>query len=178
MKNKFSINLNIHHIVYHRQLFGVMNLKTESDQNNIESLLRQVTLPSVFTFTELKSAIYSWANIKENQSHVIKLRRYDNSLVPLSALFQGSSKEKPFLMDVVKFHQFSLLTAEAKAFSPRLASLALIRCFLSKLLVSSFTISVFIGVSYVMFSTCLIKRINARISFFHSLFNLVPGPQY
>ncbi|OXU31775.1 hypothetical protein TSAR_006773 [Trichomalopsis sarcophagae] len=66
----------------------------ESDQNNIESLLRQVTLPSVFTFTELKSAIYSWANIKENQSYVIKLRRYDNSLVPLSALFQGSSKEK------------------------------------------------------------------------------------
>ncbi|XP_031788984.1 uncharacterized protein LOC107982113 isoform X7 [Nasonia vitripennis] len=121
MKNKFSINLNIHHIVYHRQLFGVMNLKTESDQNNIESLLRQVTLPSVFTFTELKSAIYSWANIKENQSHVIKLRRYDNSLVPLSALFQGSSKEKPFLMDVVKFHQFC--TANIQSVSPDYTSI-------------------------------------------------------
>ncbi|XP_031788983.1 uncharacterized protein LOC107982113 isoform X6 [Nasonia vitripennis] len=93
----------------------------ESDQNNIESLLRQVTLPSVFTFTELKSAIYSWANIKENQSHVIKLRRYDNSLVPLSALFQGSSKEKPFLMDVVKFHQFC--TANIQSVSPDYTSI-------------------------------------------------------
>ena len=64
------------------------------NSDNIRTSLRQVVLPPLLTFTELKSMVYSWADISENDSKVIKIRQYNNCLIPLSGLFQGSSMEK------------------------------------------------------------------------------------
>lgn len=61
---------------------------------DLESSLRRVTLPSGSTLDELKTSIYSWIGVEEDSTRVLKIRRHDNNLIPLSSLLSGSSKDK------------------------------------------------------------------------------------
>lgn len=69
-------------------------LESEDDVKDLETTLRRVTLPSGSTLDELKSSIYSWIGVEEDSSRVLKIRRHDNNLVPLSSLLSGSTKDK------------------------------------------------------------------------------------
>ncbi|XP_033220283.1 uncharacterized protein LOC117174933 [Belonocnema kinseyi] len=81
-------------------------LETGCDIDELETSFRRFTLPSGSTLDELKSSIYSWIEIEEDTSRVFKIRRHDNNLIPLSSLLSGSSKDKPFIIDIVRVHQF------------------------------------------------------------------------
>lgn len=81
-------------------------LESEEDVTDLESSLRRVTLPSGSTLDELKTSIYSWIGVEEDSTRVLKIRRHDNNLIPLSSLLSGSSKDKPFIIDIVRVHQF------------------------------------------------------------------------
>jgi hypothetical protein len=80
---------------YYYENYNLSNfIFIESNSKMVENTLRQVMIPSTLTFAELKSTIYSWVNVEENNSKIVKLRRYDNNLIPLSTLLQGSSEQK------------------------------------------------------------------------------------
>lgn len=68
--------------------------------------LHHVNLSSGSTFDELKSSIYSSIGMEEDCSKVLKIRRHDNNLIPFTSLLSGSSKDKPFIIDIVRVHQF------------------------------------------------------------------------
>lgn len=84
----------------------------ESGSSEVPESLQQVLLPHVTEFEELKSMVYSWPGLTVDAQKVIKVRRHDGFLIPLSALYQGSTKEKPFILDVVNFYQSSLKRKE------------------------------------------------------------------
>ncbi|XP_043492573.1 uncharacterized protein LOC122517996 isoform X2 [Polistes fuscatus] len=50
--------------------------------------------------------IRRYDQIEKDNSKVLKIRRHDNHLIPLSSLLKGSQKDKPFIIDVVGVHQF------------------------------------------------------------------------
>lgn len=66
----------------------------EPENTNVEESLQQVTLSTGLTFDELKNLVYSWANVDECNTRVLKIRRYDHNLVPLSSLLHGSTQER------------------------------------------------------------------------------------
>lgn len=70
------------------------------------STLRRLGLPANATLDETKSLIYRWIGLEQDGTTVLKIRRHDGNLVPVSALLNGSRKDKPIIIDVVNVHQF------------------------------------------------------------------------
>ncbi|XP_053594519.1 uncharacterized protein LOC103570291 isoform X2 [Microplitis demolitor] len=78
----------------------------ESDAAKLQTSLQKLTLGHNLIPDELKSVIYRSIDIEDDSSRVLKVRRFDNNLIPMSTLLNGSSSEKPFIIDVVGVHQF------------------------------------------------------------------------
>lgn len=55
---------------------------------------------------DIKSCVFQAINLPDDGKRVLKFRRHDNNLVPHSTLLSGSTKEKPYIIDVVLVHQF------------------------------------------------------------------------
>ncbi|KAK2589347.1 hypothetical protein KPH14_007892 [Odynerus spinipes] len=101
----------------------------ESENDKLQTSLNCFTVVPGLTLDELRISIYYWVGIEKNNNKVLKIRRYDNNLIPLSSLLRGSQKDKPFIIDVVGVHQFcpveerSLPPGYIDAFKSKLASL-------------------------------------------------------
>ncbi|XP_015114285.1 uncharacterized protein LOC107039274 [Diachasma alloeum] len=80
--------------------------KLESEQANLQTNLQLFTLTPNIVSDELRASIFRWIDAKDDGTKVLKIRRHDNNLVPLSTLINGSTREKPFIIDVVAVHQF------------------------------------------------------------------------
>ncbi|XP_066586128.1 uncharacterized protein [Prorops nasuta] len=80
--------------------------KMESENDILQTNLQCFSVLSGLTLDELKRSVYQWANVEIDDTKVIKIRRFDSNLIPLSTLLRGSRKEKPFIIDVVNVHQF------------------------------------------------------------------------
>ncbi|XP_015597600.1 uncharacterized protein LOC107268890 [Cephus cinctus] len=78
----------------------------ESDSDELQSSVHHFTLVPRLTFDDLKLSVFCWIGVEDDGSRVLKIRNYDNKLIPLSALLNGSKQEKPFIIDVVRVHQF------------------------------------------------------------------------
>ncbi|XP_012276238.1 uncharacterized protein LOC105697467 [Orussus abietinus] len=78
----------------------------ECNADDVQSCLCHLMLELNLSFEDLKFRIYRCIGIEDNGSRVIKVRQYNNSLVPLFALLNGSRKDRPFVIDVVNVHQF------------------------------------------------------------------------
>ncbi|XP_035728788.1 uncharacterized protein LOC118444533 isoform X1 [Vespa mandarinia] len=101
----------------------------ESENDTLQTTLNCFTVVPGVTLDELRISIYYWAGIEKDNNKVLKIRRYDNNLIPLSSLLRGSHKDKPFIIDVVGVHQFcpieerSLPPGYLDAFKSKLANL-------------------------------------------------------
>lgn len=51
-------------------------------------------LPPEATFEEIKSIVFSWIKIEDNNTKIVKIRRHDHTLIPYSALLQGTTRDK------------------------------------------------------------------------------------
>ncbi|XP_020710682.1 uncharacterized protein LOC105690564 isoform X2 [Athalia rosae] len=80
--------------------------RLESENDKLQATLEQVTLEPELTFDDLKMTLFCLVGIEDDGSKVLKIRRHDNNLIPFSALLDGSSEDKPFLVDVVRVHQY------------------------------------------------------------------------
>lgn len=58
-----------------------------------------------FSFADLKCHVRTCLGLPEDGEVVMKLRRTDGTLLPLSCLLVGSSETEPFILDVVRIHQ-------------------------------------------------------------------------
>ncbi|XP_058808216.1 uncharacterized protein LOC131673879 [Phymastichus coffea] len=95
-----DINKDLWFVIQRTDIHGLSNI-------NYESMSVQKTLlPPHSTFEELKSIVFSKEKIEDNNSKIIKLRKYDNTLIPYSFLLQGCTKDKPFIIEIVNIHQF------------------------------------------------------------------------
>ncbi|KAF7385874.1 hypothetical protein HZH68_013211 [Vespula germanica] len=101
----------------------------ESENDTLQTTLNCFTVVPGVTLDELRISIYYWAGIEKDNNKVLKIRRHDNNLIPLSSLLRGSHKDKPFIIDVVGVHQFcpveerSLPPGYLDAFKSKLANL-------------------------------------------------------
>ncbi|KAL2731309.1 uncharacterized protein V1478_004854 [Vespula squamosa] len=66
----------------------------ESENDTLQTTLNCFTVVPGVTLDELRISIYYWAGIEKDNNKVLKIRRYDNNLVPLSSLLRGSNKDK------------------------------------------------------------------------------------
>ncbi|XP_046421501.1 uncharacterized protein [Neodiprion pinetum] len=80
----------------------------EGENDKLQTILQQVTLEPELTFDDLRLALFCLVGIEDDGSRVLKIRRHDNNLIPVSTLLNGSSKDKPFIVDVVRIHQYCL----------------------------------------------------------------------
>ncbi|KAH0555478.1 uncharacterized protein LOC123262500 [Cotesia glomerata] len=80
--------------------------KLESDTAKLQTSLQKLTLSHDMISDELKSLICRSIDVDDDGSRVFKIRRFDNNLIPLSTLLNGSSPERPFIIDVVEVHQY------------------------------------------------------------------------
>ncbi|KAG8040357.1 hypothetical protein G9C98_000928, partial [Cotesia typhae] len=78
----------------------------ESDTAKLQTSLQKLTLSHDMTSNELKSSICRSIDVDDDGSRVFKIRRFDNNLIPLSTLLSESSPERPFIIDVVRVHQY------------------------------------------------------------------------
>ncbi|XP_034948554.1 uncharacterized protein [Chelonus insularis] len=80
--------------------------KLESDSSKLQTSLQPLTLSPGLLGEELKSAIFRLIDVEDDNTRVLKIRRQDSNLIPLSTLLNGSTPEKPFIVDVAGVHQF------------------------------------------------------------------------
>ncbi|XP_043271368.1 uncharacterized protein [Venturia canescens] len=78
----------------------------ENDTAKLESNLHELNLTTGIFSDDLRAMLFRLIDGEDDGSRVLKIRRQDNNLIPLSTLLNGSAKDKPFLIDVVGIHQF------------------------------------------------------------------------
>lgn len=78
----------------------------DNENGQLQSCRQKLTLTSGIGSDELKNLIFRLIDIPDDGNRVLKIRRYDNNLIPQSTLLNGSTNEKPFIIDVVQVHQY------------------------------------------------------------------------
>lgn len=66
----------------------------EHETGKIESNLHRLTLTSGSVAEDLRSIVFELIGMEDDGSRVLKIRRQDNNLIPLSTLLNGSSRNK------------------------------------------------------------------------------------
>ncbi|KAK0089546.1 hypothetical protein PV326_004444 [Microctonus aethiopoides] len=80
--------------------------KLGDDNTNLQTSLERLTFTPGLIIDDVKSLIFKFIDVEDDGTKVLKIRRHDNNLIPLSTLLNGSTQKMPFIIDVVCVHQF------------------------------------------------------------------------